>query len=75
MLTVGFYGTLAYHLVVFVTLPDDFFKDVADYADFPNMIGVQYQGGIGGKFGSDQAFWALGPEGKSKQLNDLLHYS
>ncbi|HNQ77956.1 MAG TPA: HNH endonuclease [Acidobacteriota bacterium] len=76
MLTVGFYGTLAYHLVIFVTLPEDFFKEIADYANFPSMIGIQYQGGIGGnKYSSEQAFWALGPDGKSKQINDLLHYS
>jgi hypothetical protein len=71
MMTVAFFGTVAYHLAVFVTFPEDFFKEIADFAKFPNMIGVQYQGRIDGKFSSCQAFWALGPNGTIKLLNNI----
>lgn len=62
---VGFYGYVHYMLFAPVVLPQNFFQNLSEQFDFPQMVGVHYEQHFSN---ASQGFWALGMNGKIKPL-------
>ncbi|MBN2563623.1 MAG: hypothetical protein JXQ75_22110 [Phycisphaerae bacterium] len=62
---VGFYGFVHYVLFAAVVLPKDFFQNLSEHFDFPEMVGIQYEYHFAN---SAHGFWAFGTDGRTKAL-------